>query len=243
MTLLRMLAFAPQEGGAAAERYRPAARQYSRSNHAAAQAAQPHATLERRDRAPGRRTAGRTTRRRSRSQGSGVRDARADRSWTDRTAAGSGRLPCLRHQRHPDLDWTQLLAELKIGGMARMLAQHSAAERLGRPGAWTCACPRRTGTCSRSPIGTSCRRRWRSTSSAVLRVEFTPGAADRADAGGAGGPGRARRASEAAVQAIDTDPFVRELVENFDARVVDESIRPSKPASSWPRIRSRRDWR
>ncbi len=28
------------------------------------------------------------------------------------------------------------------------------------------------------------------------------------------------------MQAIDKDPFVRELVENFDAHVVDESIRP-----------------
>ena len=38
---------------------------------------------------------------------------------------------------------------------------------------------------------------------------------------------RARQVrQEAAVQAIDKDPFVRELVENFDARVVDESIRP-----------------
>ena len=29
-----------------------------------------------------------------------------------------------------------------------------------------------------------------------------------------------------AIEAIDRDPFVRELVENFDARVIDESIRP-----------------
>jgi len=28
-----------------------------------------------------------------------------------------------------------------------------------------------------------------------------------------------------AIEAIDQDPFVRELVENFDARVIDESIR------------------
>ena len=41
---------------------------------------------------------------------------------------------------------------------------------------------------------------------------------------------RARQVrQEAAVQAIDKDPFVRELVENFDARVVDESIRPLGP--------------
>jgi DNA polymerase-3 subunit gamma/tau len=29
-----------------------------------------------------------------------------------------------------------------------------------------------------------------------------------------------------AIQSIDTDPFVRELVENFDARIKDTSIKP-----------------
>ena len=29
-----------------------------------------------------------------------------------------------------------------------------------------------------------------------------------------------------AIEAIDTDPFVRELVENLDARVIDASIKP-----------------
>jgi DNA polymerase-3 subunit gamma/tau len=29
-----------------------------------------------------------------------------------------------------------------------------------------------------------------------------------------------------AIESIDTDPFVRDLVENFDARVKDSSIKP-----------------
>jgi DNA polymerase-3 subunit gamma/tau len=35
-----------------------------------------------------------------------------------------------------------------------------------------------------------------------------------------------REKLERAVQAIDSDPFVRELVENFDARVIDSSVKP-----------------
>ena len=29
-----------------------------------------------------------------------------------------------------------------------------------------------------------------------------------------------------AIEAIEKDPFVRELVENFDAKVIDSSIKP-----------------
>ena len=64
-----------------------------------------------------------------------------------------------------------------------------------------------------------------------LRLEFSLGQpsgqtpAELAD--------RAQQArQEAAVQSIDRDPFVRELVENFDARVVDESIRPVEAAAT-----------
>jgi DNA polymerase-3 subunit gamma/tau len=32
-----------------------------------------------------------------------------------------------------------------------------------------------------------------------------------------------------AIEAIEGDPFVREVVENFDARVPDDSIRPAEP--------------
>ena len=35
-----------------------------------------------------------------------------------------------------------------------------------------------------------------------------------------------------AIEAIEGDPFVRELVENFDARVADESIKPIESDAS-----------
>jgi DNA polymerase-3 subunit gamma/tau len=59
-----------------------------------------------------------------------------------------------------------------------------------------------------------------------LRLEVTIGAAAN---GGtlAEREDRERTARQAhATESIERDPFVRELVENFDARVVDSSIRP-----------------
>jgi len=58
-----------------------------------------------------------------------------------------------------------------------------------------------------------------------VRLEFTLGdatgntPAERADQ-------ERQTRQRGAIEAIDRDPFVRELVENFDARVIDESIRP-----------------
>ena len=52
--------------------------------------------------------------------------------------------------------------------------------------------------------------------------------------GGAGDTPAARADQERreqldrAIEAIDTDPFVRDLVENFDARVIDSSIKPNQ---------------
>jgi len=43
---------------------------------------------------------------------------------------------------------------------------------------------------------------------------------------------RARRARQAgAVRSIENDPFVRELIERFDARLIEGSIRPVDPLS------------
>jgi DNA polymerase-3 subunit gamma/tau len=122
------------------------------------------------------------------------------------------------------LDWTQLLGELRIGGMARMLAQHSALS------AWDgqvmhLQVPEMHRHLLEKPYRDKLQAALEERCGRRLRVEFSLGQptgqtpAELED--------RARQVrQEAAVQAIDKDPFVRELVENFDARVVDESIRP-----------------
>jgi DNA polymerase-3 subunit gamma/tau len=63
-----------------------------------------------------------------------------------------------------------------------------------------------------------------------LRIEFTLGAstgntpAERQDQ-------ERQVRQQRAIEAIEGDPFVRELVENFDARVSDESIRSLEPGA------------
>ena len=39
---------------------------------------------------------------------------------------------------------------------------------------------------------------------------------------------QAQQKQEQAVAAIEQDPFVRELIENFDGRVVESSVRPNE---------------
>jgi DNA polymerase-3 subunit gamma/tau len=125
------------------------------------------------------------------------------------------------------LDWAQLLVELKVGGMARMLAQHS--ELTGWDGqALQLRVPEAHKHLLEKPYREKLQAALEEHFARRLRIEFVLGQpsgqtpAELED--------RARQArQEAAVQAIDRDPFVRELVENFDARVVDESIRPVAP--------------
>jgi len=122
------------------------------------------------------------------------------------------------------IDWTDLLSKLKLGGMARMLAQHSElvgydADRmeLRVPEAHRHLLEKPYRDKLQSAVEEHFGRR--------VRLEFTLGEAT--------GNTPAERADQVrqerqrgAIAAIDRDPFVRELVENFDARVIDESIRP-----------------
>ena len=122
------------------------------------------------------------------------------------------------------LDWLALIAGLKLGGMARMLAQHSEliahdADRmeLRVPEAHRHLLEKPYRDKLQGAIEEHFKRR--------VRLEFTLGEAtgntpaERAD------QERQTRQRDA-IAAIDRDPFVRELVEDFDARVIDESIRP-----------------
>jgi DNA polymerase-3 subunit gamma/tau len=122
------------------------------------------------------------------------------------------------------IDWQNLISRLKLGGMARMLAQHSElmshdADRieLRVPEAHRHLLEKPYRDKLQSAVEEHFGRR--------VRLEFTLGEAtgntpaERAD--------QERQARQrGAIEAIDRDPFVRELVENFDARVIDESIRP-----------------
>jgi DNA polymerase-3 subunit gamma/tau len=124
-------------------------------------------------------------------------------------------------------DWHELVANLKLGGMARMLAQHSELVRddgerlhLMVPEAHR----HLLDQAYRDKLQTALEERY----GRKLRLQFTLGAqtgntpAERED--------KERLARQRrAIEAIEGDPFVREVVENFDARVLDDSIRPTEP--------------
>ncbi|PWT72793.1 MAG: DNA polymerase III subunit gamma/tau [Proteobacteria bacterium] len=127
-------------------------------------------------------------------------------------------------------DWEQLVSKLKIGGMARMLAQHTELIRqdedhieLKIPEAHKHLLDKSYRDKLQGALEEHFGRR--------LRVEFALGTAtgntpaEREDE-------QRRARQQRAIEAIDSDPFVRELVESFDGRVADDSVRPVEPAGS-----------
>jgi DNA polymerase-3 subunit gamma/tau len=121
-------------------------------------------------------------------------------------------------------DWHDLLGALALSGMAKQLAAHSELLRVegdryvfGLPEA------------HRHLLDKAYQERIAAALSAHLarpvRVEFALG-------GGTGNSPAELRSREAgerqtrAIEAIESDPFVRDLIENFDARLNDSTIRP-----------------
>jgi DNA polymerase-3 subunit gamma/tau len=120
-------------------------------------------------------------------------------------------------------DWRTLIGQLKLGGMARMLAQHCALERLEGdaldlklPEAHRHLLEKAYADKLQSALQEKLGRR--------IQLRIALGGSD--DTPVAQEDRERREKLERAVQAIDSDPFVRELVENFDARVIDSSIKP-----------------
>jgi len=123
--------------------------------------------------------------------------------------------------------WHELVASLKLGGMARMLAQHSElvrddGERL------ELMVPEAHRHLLDQPYRDKLQAALEERYGRKLRLQFALG-------GNTGNTPAEREDKERiarqrrAIEAIEGDPFVREVVENFDARVADDSIRPIEP--------------
>ena len=156
--------------------------------------------------------------------GSGARGGvSSGRSAAPASAAASMPAQPARHDTAPT-DWHQLVAGLKLGGMARMLAQHSELVREDADGLELMV-PEAHRHLLEKPYRDKLQSALQEHYGRRLRVEFTLGTstgntpAERKD--------QERQArQQRAIEAIEGDPFVRELVENFDGRVADESVRP-----------------
>ena len=108
--------------------------------------------------------------------------------------------------------------------MARMLAQHCELEAWDATGAWSCSVPETHRHLLEKPYQDKLQAALEEHFGPMLRaVQFSarqPATARRRQS-----CGRARQPGEAgaAIAGDRGDPFVRELVENFDARVVNDS--------------------
>ena len=126
--------------------------------------------------------------------------------------------------------WRRLVAGLKLGGMACMLAEHSElaawdGERL------QLVVPEAHRHLLEKPYRERLQAALEAHYQRKLRLEFTLGAMNGntpAEQQDQERQARQRRA----IEAIEGDPFVRELVEGFDARVADDSIRPLESGES-----------
>ncbi len=210
MALLRMLAFAPETGGGAPATAEPPVRTTAPAARSA----------------PGARSASAV---RSAPDGRSV-GASAPAAGRASAPAGDAALPASAGAIVLDpARWAELVVALRLGGMARMLAQHT--ELIGVSGSRV---DLRVAEAHKHLLEKPYRDKLQSVLAEHLgrpvQIEFhlgDPGADTPAQV-----EDRERRARQrSAVEAIDRDPFVRELVENFDARVADESIRPVGEAS------------
>ena len=121
-------------------------------------------------------------------------------------------------------DWLQIVADLKLGGMAKMLADHC--ELVSHKGDQVLL---RVADAQKhlldrgyqdKLIGALCERH-----GAGLQIKFEIGSAAVQTPQQVRTRTRDARQAEA-VAAIESDPFIRELVEHFDAKVVESTIQP-----------------
>ena len=121
-------------------------------------------------------------------------------------------------------DWTAIVAGLDVTGMARMLAQH-------------CELVRHDGhrmelSISKvherlldKPYQDKLKAALQQRFGAELRVTISVGEGNGSSPAALADRDRQRRHTEAIAE-IEQDPFVRDLVENFDARIVESTIKP-----------------
>ncbi len=127
-------------------------------------------------------------------------------------------------------DWHRLVAGLKVGGMAGMLAQHSELARQDGD-RLELTVPEAHRHLLEKPYRDKLELALEQHYGRRVRLQFTLGAstgntpAEREDQ-------ERQVRQQRAIEAIEGDPFVRELVENFDARVADESIKPIESGTS-----------
>jgi DNA polymerase-3 subunit gamma/tau len=120
-------------------------------------------------------------------------------------------------------DWRALVGRIKVGGMARMLADNCEFSGLYGDNV-ELAVPEEHKHLLEKPYTEKLQAALGQYFGRKLRLKITAGGRGQTPAAMENQERQARLAK--AIESIETDPFVRELVENFDARVNDSTIKP-----------------
>jgi DNA polymerase-3 subunit gamma/tau len=203
MTLLRMLAFAPSEGGAM---------------QASAPRANPGSAAERRPIPP---------------RPAPVAESSPAPVAEPRPQAAEPPPPPYQEAHRPaapasamgfDGDWPALVERLKIGGMAKMLAQHCEL-RSYENDAFDLCVPEEHRHLTDPSFQAKLKASVDDLFGRSMRLNVSVGAITGMTPAAIQGEER-RKKQEEAIAAIEQDPFVRELVETMDARIIESTIKP-----------------
>ena len=138
--------------------------------------------------------------------------------------AASRAAPVTDNAPAPIGDWVDFIATLKLGGMAAMLAQHCALveQSSGRLALRLPEAHRHLlDKGYRDKLQTALEAKFGHRLDLQIVVGDTQGRTpSEVDAA------QRRERQDKAIAAIESDPFVRELIEDFDARIVSDSIKP-----------------
>jgi len=126
-----------------------------------------------------------------------------------------------------DGDWTGLVNNLKLSGMAKMLAQHCELKRFDGD-AVALILPPEHKHLAEKPYQEKLKLALTDYFGKPVRVHIELGAPTGIT------PVQAQQSEKAAqekraIESIEQDPFVRELVEQFDAKVIESTIKPLQP--------------
>jgi DNA polymerase-3 subunit gamma/tau len=136
------------------------------------------------------------------------------------SSAGSG-----SKKKMVDVNWNTLIAGLPLSGMERMLAHHS--ELIAwRDGHIELRIPQTQRHLAERPYQERLKTVLEAHLGAKVRLEISVGTATGNTIAELQERDSKQRQSAAAA-AIDDDPFIRDLIQHFDARVVASSVKPN----------------
>ena len=121
-------------------------------------------------------------------------------------------------------DWHSLVNQLKLGGMAKMLAQHCELKSCDN-GLLELCVPQTHRHLMEKPYQDKLRAAVTEHFAEPVRLKITEGSVT-GDTPAQIENRHKQEKQSLAVAAIEQDPFVRKLVENFDAKVIESSIKP-----------------